>query len=210
MVEWIFGGLFYLFGIFLFHDCREFWISCFVAIDNRITLKPVSKTDWTILKKIVREYQKAGVRTVKSCDFSAKLMEKYLDCKLERVRETVQALRRIAKSEDIATEEVNSSEDLRKKSGENVNSLKAFKEKYRAEQLFQRFVVNDDVDIEKMSILIQKLKRRNRKKRKFQGKIKKAYFLINLVNLKEFEEALRKWRGPEIEEKRILSSLDYE
>ena len=113
----------------------------------------------------------------------------------------------------IATDDLNTSNninDSRNKKEDYDNSFESFKKKYKAEKLFQRFVVNGDLDIEKINILIHRLKKRNKRIRKIKGKIKKAYYLINLVNLKEFEEALRKWRAPELEEKRILDSLDYE
>jgi len=213
MGMWIFGGIFYLFWNFLYNDCRVFFNSCFITIDNRITMKPVLKTDWMILKKIVREYLQSGVKMVKSNDFSEKLIEKYIDSKLETMRETVQGLRRVTKSEMIATDDLNTSNninDSRNKKEDYDNSFESFKKKYKAEKLFQRFVVNGDLDIEKINILIHRLKKRNKRIRKIKGKIKKAYYLINLVNLKEFEEALRKWRAPELEEKRILDSLDYE
>jgi len=173
-------------------------------------MKPVLKTDWRILKKIVREYLQSGVKIVKSNDFSEKLIEKYIDSKLETMRETVQALRRVNKSEMIAAEDLSSSVDSRNKKEDYDNSFESFKKKYKAEKLFQRFVVNGSLDIEKINILIHKLKKRNKRIRKIKGKIKKAYYLINLVNLKEFEEALRKWRASELEENKILDSLDYE
>lgn len=209
ILQWVFGGWFYLIWNFIFHDLKQFWKSCFIEIDNRITVKPVSKMDWTVLKKIVKDYLQTGTPFVSSKDFSEKLIEEYLDTKSEKVRETISALRRVTKSGPIP-DDIKSVDDLGKKHENSENSLEIFKKKYKAEKLFSRFIVNGTVDIEKMNILIQRLKHRNKKSRKLKGKIRKAYYLINLVNLKEFEEALRKWRGPEIEEKRILDSLEYD
>ena len=211
ILQWIFGGWFYLIWNFFFNDLKEFLKSCFIEIDNRITVKPVSKMDWTVLKKIVKDYLHTETPFVSSKDFSEKLIEEYLDTKSEKVKETISALRRVTKSGPIP-DDIKSVDDLGKKHEYEYseNSLEIFKKKYKAEKLFSRFIVNGTVDIEKMNILIQRLKHRNKKSRKLKGKIRKAYYLINLVNLKEFEEALRKWRGPEIEENRILDSLEYD
>ena len=220
MLGWCLGGLPYLMWNLFNNDLGVYARSCFINVDNRSLLKPISKTDWTILKKIAREYVRKGEKTVDSMDFSNNLIEKYMvfgdkNVNSAKIKDTITGLRRITskmvrklgdvESENFATEK---SIKIQEKDEEGISALQIFKEKYKAQNLFYRFVVNEKIDVVKMSVLIQKLKK-IKGKGKETGGMKKAYFLINLIALNEFWEALKKWRKEENEEIRILKSFEY-
>jgi len=220
MLIWCLGGVFYLYWNLFDNDLRIYARSCFTSVDNRSVLKPISKTDWTILKKIAKEYVRNGVKTVDSIEFSNILIEKYMlfgekNVNSAKIRDTITGLRRIASKTGHKTSDIDSDYNfitentgkIIEKHEESIGSLQIFKEKYKAQNLFYRFVVNEKIDVVRMSLLIQKMKKIKGKCK--TGELKKAYFLINLIGLNEFWEALKKWRKDENEEIRILKSFDY-
>ena len=246
MMLWSMFGIFYLYWVLFTNDIPLFLESCFVSVENRSLLKPISKTDWTILKKIVRDFTKNERKSVDYMEFLQSLIEKYtkLDRKNmspDKIRETVTGLRRITQynqqklhesntenlinTENISPErktmtmtiinKMNSNTNIMNNNNncdeyeEKCNSLQIYREKYRAQELFYRFVVNEKIDVVRMSILLQKLKKKKRKK-KNQEKTKKSLFLINLIAVSQFEEAVRKLRKAETEEAKILNSFEYE